>query len=109
MSGFKDSSGDILGGNTDPSGTEDVPVTPGWVESELDEIFASLPQRPTIATARTGYADCLAASRVGVEAGHDRCRRTLLEALQADGVEQEPRRALELRLEALEAELTART
>lgn len=109
MSGFKDSSGDILGGNTDPSSTEDVPVTPGWVDSELDEIFASLPQRPTIAAARTGYADCLAASRVGVEAGHDRCRHVLLDALAADGIAVQDRGPLEQRLEALEAEITART
>ena len=114
MSGFKDADGkaghgDILAGTSDPSTTEDGPVTPGWVEQELDDAFAPLPQRPTLATARTRYADCLAASRQDAEAAHDRCRRTLLAALAEDGVAPDACRALELRLEALEAELTART
>ncbi len=109
MSGFKGSGGDILGTSTDPSTTEDVAATPGWVESELDEIFAGLPQRPTLATARTRYADCLAASTRDAEAAHDRCRRTLLDALAADGIAAQDCRALEQRLEALEAEITERT
>ncbi len=107
--GFRDSSGDVLGGITDPSSTEEVPATPGWVESELDEIFAALPQRPAVTAARSRYAECLAASTRGAEAAHDRCRRDLLEALVQDGVRDGPGRELERRLEALEAEITART
>ena len=87
------------------SNTEDVPVAPGWVDQELDVIFAGLPEGH-----RAQYADCLAASRAGdVEAAHDRCQEQLLAQLDADGVEASVREGLRERLEALEAELTART
>ncbi len=87
------------------SNTEEGPVAPGWVDQELDEIFAGLPEGH-----RAQYADCLAGSRVGdVEASHDRCRVALLAQLQADGVEDGVREGLRERLEALEAEITART
>ncbi|MGI3778074.1 MAG: hypothetical protein ACRYGC_12350 [Janthinobacterium lividum] len=90
------------------SNTEEGPVAPGWVDQELDEIFAGLPGVSAGHQAR--YAECLAGSRVGdVEASHDRCRVALLAALDADGVEAGVREGLGARLEALEAELTART
>lgn len=90
------------------SNTEEVPVAPGWVDQELDEIFADLPG--VSAGHQAQYAQCLAGSRVGdVEASHDRCRVRLLEQLEADGVEAGVREGLRERLEALEAELTART
>ncbi len=90
------------------SSTEEGPVAPGWVDQELDEIFAGLPG--VSAGHQAEYARCLAGSRVGdVEASHDRCRVRLLGQLEADGVEGGAREALRERLEALEAELTART
>lgn len=90
------------------SNTEEGPVTPGWVDQELDEIFAGLPG--VSAGHQAEYARCLAASRSGdVEASHDRCRVQLLAQLDADGVEAGVRDGLRERLEALEAELTART
>ncbi len=90
------------------SNTEEGPVAPGWVDQELDEIFAGLPGVSSGHQAQ--YAQCVAGSRVGdVEASHDRCRVRLLEQLQADGVEDGVREGLRERLEALEAEITART
>ena len=90
------------------SNTEDVPVAPGWVDQELDGIFAGLPG--VSAGHQAQYAECLAGSRMGdVEGLHDRCRVTLLAALEADGVEAGVREGLRERLEALEAEITART
>ena len=90
------------------SSTEEGPVAPGWVDQELDEIFAALPEGSGGHQAQ--YAQCLAGSRVGdVEASHDRCRARLLEQLRADGVDQAVCDGLVERLEALEAEITART
>ena len=90
------------------SNTEEGPVAPGWVDQELDEIFAGLPGVSSGHQAQ--YAQCLAGSRVGdVEASHDRCRVRLLEQLRADGVDQAVCDGLVERLEALEAEITART
>ena len=87
------------------SNTEEGPVAPGWVDQELDEILAGVAEAH-----RAQYAQCLAASRVGdVEASHDRCRVALLQQLEADGVEGSVREGLRERLEALEAEITART
>ena len=88
--------------------TEAAAVTPSWVEQELDEIFAGLPAGT--AGHREAYADCLAGSRTGdSEGSHDRCRVALLHQLEGDGVEAATREALREKLEALEAELTART
>ncbi len=90
------------------SNTEDSAVTPGWVDQELDEIFAGLPAQS--AGQRAAYAECLAASRTGdVEGAHDRCRTVLLEGLRGDGVEAAALARLVDRLEALEAEITTRT
>ena len=90
------------------SNTEAAAVTPGWVEGELDEIFAGLPG--VTAAHQSAYADCLAGSRSGdTEASHDRCRETLLARLDSDGVPAEVRAGLREKLEALEAEITART
>jgi len=99
-----------------PTSTEDVPAAPGWVEGMVDEIFALLPQRPTIRALRTAYLDCLAGSggamggpRGDLDAAHDRCRITLLGRLRNDEhVGEATLRDVESRLEAVEAELTSR-
>lgn len=93
------------------STTEDTPATPGWVESELDEILAGLPRRPSLSKLRAAYLDCLAGigGAVDMEAAHDRCRATFLEGLGEDGIAAEDVRALDHRLAALEAEITTRT
>ena len=92
--------------------TEDTPATPGWVETELDAILAPLPPRPTIAKLRVGYLDCLAGIRGPAddgEAAHDRCRARFLQGLREDNVDASVVAALDHRLAALEAEITART
>lgn len=94
-----------------PSVTEDGPATPSWVESELDEMLAPLPARPTIAKLRIGYLDCLAGigGPSDVEAAHDRCRARFLTGLREEGISERVVDGLDHRLAALEAELTART
>ncbi len=92
-----------------PSTTEDVPATPGWVEQSLDDILASLPQRPTLRALRNSYLDCLAgAGRTrDLDETHDRCRRRLLTALlEEERLPQAVVDALEQKLEALEAEIS---
>jgi len=83
------------------------------VEDSVDALFAALSvQGAGVQALRAAYLDCLAAG--GAEAGdldvsHDRCRRVLLTGLT--GPERLPRaeaRALELALETLEAEISAR-
>nr|WP_321985625.1 hypothetical protein [uncultured Lichenicoccus sp.] len=92
-----------------PSTTEDVPATPGWVEQGVDEILASLPQRPSLRALRNSYLDCLAsAGRTrDLDETHDRCRKRLLTAL-LEGEHFAPATvaALEQKLEALEAEIS---
>lgn len=92
----------------EPANTESTPATPGWVESELDEALAGLPDRPATRSAQASYLDCLAASAGPDDAAlrRDRCRRALLQALEADGI---ALGELEQRLERLEADLAART
>ena len=93
-----------------PSTTEEAAATPGWVETELDGIMASLPQRPAIAALRRGYLDCLAGIGGGdIDAAHDRCRAMLLAGLEGDGVAAGERAALDRLLAGLEAEISART
>ena len=94
-----------------PSVTEDGPVTPSWVESELDELLAPLPARPTIAKLRIAYLDCLAGigGPADIEAAHDRCRARFLHGLREEGIGAGTVDGLDHRLAALEAELTSRT
>jgi len=101
--------------NAAPSTTEDVPAAPGWVESAVDEILedpsSGLPSRPSLRGHRNTYLDCLAgAGRTGdIDEAHDRCRRSLLTALtEQEGIPPDTARALEQKLEALEAEISAR-
>ena len=98
-----------------PSSTEDVPAAPGWVEQGLDEILGDpelgLRQGPGLRHHRNAYLDCLAGAgrREDIDEEHDRCRRHLLLALtEQEGVAAGPARTLEQRLEALEAEISAR-
>ena len=89
------------------SGTEAVPTTPGWVESELDTLLAPLPDRPSIRTLRARYLDDLAASLT--EAARDRSRVVFLRGLEQDGIDTETRDVVAHRLLALEAEISTRT
>ena len=95
-----------------PSTTEDVPATPGWVEGSVEEILAVLPPEPALAGLRNAYLDCLAGARGpgDVDAAHDRCRRSLLDALRdRQHVPARLLRQIEQALEAVEAEITSRT
>ncbi len=95
-----------------PSTTEDVPATPGWVEGSVEEILAVLPAEPALAGLRNAYLDCLAGARGpgDVDAAHDRCRRTLIDALRdRQRVPAGLLQQIELALEAMEAEITSRT
>ena len=99
--------------NAAPSTTETVPAAPGWVEQGVDEILAdtALAPGPGLRRLRDAYLDCLAGAPRGgdIDETHDRCRRALLAGLRdQQGVAVERIRALEGRLEALEAELSAR-
>ncbi|TWB11268.1 hypothetical protein [Gluconacetobacter diazotrophicus] len=95
-----------------PTTTEDVPAAPGWVEGVVEAAFATLPcSGPGVTILRNAYLDCLAgATRTeDLDAAHDRCRQALLKALASkEKVRPDLLRAFETRLEALEAEITAR-
>jgi len=94
-----------------PSSTEDTAATPGWVESSVDAAFTDLPvQGEGVQTLRTAYLECLASGGSGdLDIAHDRCRVALLKGLtESEGLDAGAARALELRLEALEAEISAR-
>ena len=95
-----------------PSTTEDVPSAPGWVESSLDEILSALPSEPALTGLRNAYLDCVAGIRSpeqDLDVSHDRCRSTFLSGLEDKlGTDEETRRALEQKLEALEAEISER-
>jgi hypothetical protein len=95
-----------------PSTTEEVPAAPGWVEAGVDEILGILPARPSLRGLRNSYLDCLAAGAAAggdLDNAHDRCRRQLLDALRdKEGTPAETLRTLEQKLEALEADVTAR-
>ena len=100
--------------NASPSTTEEVPAAPGWVEQGVDEILADpasgLRQGPALTSLRNAYLDCLASPGRGgdVDAAHDRCRLTLLRDLEAQqAIAAHARAALEQKLEALEAALSA--
>ena len=95
--------------------TEEIPATPGWVDSRLDEAFAVLDgaglEGDALGAARDQYADCLARAKApaapsdleGAEFAN--CRSDLLTALAGMGVDDALVEVLDLRLEAVEAEL----
>ncbi len=90
--------------------TEEIAATPGWVDQRIEEAFADLPQSNELRAVRDAYADCLARSKAPgapsdmLGAEFNRCRRTLHAGLQALGVDGS---ALDVRLEAVEAEVAA--
>ena len=86
--------------------TEETPAAPGWVDRRVREIFGRL--GADAAKAGSDYADCLAGVRgaVDTDAGHDRCRRAALAAVEESGVDID---ALDRELQALEAELSNAT
>ncbi len=83
--------------------TEETPSTPGWVDGRIREIFAPFGQIGV--AAGNVYADCLAGVRGGVDvdAGHDRCRRSVLMAIEGTAPDLD---ALDRELQALEAEIS---
>ncbi len=85
--------------------TEETPSTPGWVDRRIRELLA--PHGDAAMAAGNAYADCLAGVRgaVDMDGGHDRCRRSLLDALD----EVADKGALDQQLQALEAEISADT
>ena len=93
--------------------TEEIPATPGWTDSRLDEAFAALPSSDAVHQARAAYADCLARSKsraapsdmLGAE--FEPCRAPLHRALQHAGVDPALLTALEAALEPIEAEIAA--
>ena len=100
--------------NVTPSTTEEVPAAPGWVEQGVDEILGDpalgLRQGPALTGLRNAYLDCLASPGRGgdLDAAHDRCRLALLRDLESQqAITTRARAALEQKLEALEADLTA--
>ena len=94
-----------------PSTTEDAPATPGWVESEFDEIIAALPRTPVLGRLRVAYLDCLAGigGHADIDGAHDRCRVAFLHGLEGERVSEHDRDALDKRLAAMEAEITSQT
>ncbi len=86
--------------------TEETPATPGWVDRRIAEIFG--PLGPELTAERDAYADCLAGARgsVDVDASHDRCRRTLLAAVEGKASDLAN---LDRTLQALEAEISSGT
>ena len=86
--------------------TEETPATPGWVDRRVREIFGPLGEAGV--AAGNAYADCLAAVRgaVDVDAGHDRCRRAALAAIEGDAADID---GLDRQLQALEAEISNAT
>lgn len=94
-----------------PTTTEDTPATPGWVETTLDTILASLPvSAEKLAPFRGSYLDCLAGCgrATDLDSAHDSCRQGLLRALK-DGLELDTAtlRTLEEKLEKLELDISS--
>ena len=93
--------------------TEEIAGTPGWVDTRLDEVFASLPANDAIAAARAAYADCLARQKDPVAPSDDLgaefngCRARLRAALASAGMPNDKWAKLDQALESLEAEITA--
>ncbi|MFT8676633.1 MAG: hypothetical protein ABF990_11765 [Acetobacter sp.] len=94
-----------------PSTTEETPATPGWVESSLDAILATLPyDSARLAPFRASYLDCLArcGRAADLDTEHDACRKGLLRALQDGlGLDAAGQRTLEQKLEKLELDISA--
>ncbi|GBQ05860.1 hypothetical protein [Acetobacter cerevisiae] len=94
-----------------PSGTEDTPATPGWVEDSLDTILASLPlAAEKLAPFRASYLDCLAGCgrAADLDSAHDACRQGFLRALKDSlGLNAEAARTLEQQLEQLELSISS--
>ncbi len=86
--------------------TEETPATPGWVDRRIAEIFD--PLGPETMPARNAYAECLAGARgsVDVDLSHDRCRRTLLAAVDGKVADLA---ALDRVLQEMEAEISSGT
>ena len=86
--------------------TEETPSTPGWVEGRVREIFAQFGGQ--FASERETYVNCLAGvgGATDMDAGHDRCRRALMDAIREDLDDPEQ---LERTLEELEAAISADT
>ena len=84
--------------------TEETASTPGWVESRIREIFDPFGDAIP-AGAREAYVNCLAGVRgaVDVDTGHDRCRRTLMDAVRYKLPDPD---TFNRTLEALEAEIS---
>ena len=88
--------------------TEEIAATPGWVDQQIEEAFASLPQSDGLRRVRDEYADCLARSKAPgapsdmLGAEFNRCRIALKAGLKALGVDDG---GLTARLEAVEAEI----
>lgn len=93
--------------------TEDTPITPGWIETRLDEIIAALPEEVARAFApcRATYLDCLAGTSGPVDPEIERlhCNAQVLRRLHDARLDKASLEDLGRQLEALEAELAART
>lgn len=93
--------------------TEDTPITPSWVETRFDDILASLPSQTAQAlrAERARYLDCLAGTSGPADPAitRPRCHADLLQRLHAAGLDPELTAELHRQLEALEAELDARS
>ena len=92
--------------------TEEIAGTPGWVDTELDRVFAPLPAGAAVTAARAAYADCLARQKDPVAPADDLgsefngCRAQLRAALAEAGVTGTAWANLDAALETLEAEIT---
>lgn len=91
--------------------TEDGPAAPGWLEPEIDKALTVLGlPADKLKPFRDSYIDCLASAprSQDIDEAHDACRRGLLAALTpAFELDEEKIRALEQKLEAVEAQLSA--
>jgi hypothetical protein len=88
--------------------TEDIAATPGWVDEQLDALFAQLPDTPEVNSARDAYAACLAGHKQAAApsdtlgAEFKDCRAALHRMLQSAGIHAA---VLDAGLEALEADV----
>lgn len=96
---------------------EEIAATPGWVGTELDEVFAALPDGASFNDARSAYADCLADCKAApdhaglglAQSGQERCRRQLISRLTELGLSAASTQEIGTRLEAIEDEIAERT
>lgn len=89
--------------------TEETASTPGWVDGQIDALFA--PFGTPAAAAREAYAACLGGVRgdVDVDLGHDRCRLQAVADVQAALPDHPAIPEFARALLALEAEISAST